>query len=372
MQIIINTTTLNRGGALQVAISVIKELSQIKSNDKFLILCSGTFYKQVQELILPNNFTLNLINESPAKIITRRKINRVLDSKVKEFNGQVVLTIFGPSYWKPKIKHICGFADGWCYYPDTIAYLRLSFFDSIKRKLLSWYKIRHLKSEVTHFFIETEDARINLSKIAGIPIEKISTISNTYNSFFENEEPGKNLILPENKDRIRFLVLSSNYPHKNISILNEVIPLLKDRIKSFEFITTIPQADYKKIINEDIRNNVTNIGSIDVRKCVQLYKEVNFLFLPTLLETFTATYPEAMKMKVPILTSNLSFAKDICGEAAIYFNPLDAEDIVKKIIRIVNDSQKIGRLILEGTKQLKKFPSAAERSSQLLDLCHNV
>ena len=147
---------------------------------------------------------------------------------------------------------------------------------------------------------------------------------------------------------------------------------MKDHIKSFEFITTFPQAEYKKILNEDIRDNVINIGYIEVQKCVQLYKEVDFLFLPTLLETFTATYPEAMKMKVPILTSNLSFAKDICGEAAIYFSPLDANDIIKKICGTVNNPQKIEKLIWEGSKQIKKFPSAAERSSQLLDLCHNI
>ncbi len=188
MNIIINTTTLNKGGALQVALSVVKELSQIPNNDKFLILCSEAFYIQVKKLKLPEDFTLILINESPAKIKTRRKINRELDSSVAEFNGQIVLTIFGPSYWKPKIKHICGFADGWCYYPNTIAYTQLRFSASVKRKLLSWYKIKHLKSEANHYFIETEDAKSNLSKIAGIPEERITTVNNTYSSFFEDTE----------------------------------------------------------------------------------------------------------------------------------------------------------------------------------------
>ncbi len=127
MNIIINTTTINIGGGLQVAYSVIRELSQMKINDRFLILCSKVFYKQIGELSMPENFTLFLIHESPAKLRTRREIIKELNSKVTEFNAEVVLTVFGPSYWKPRINHICGFADGWCYYPDTIAYTQLSF-----------------------------------------------------------------------------------------------------------------------------------------------------------------------------------------------------------------------------------------------------
>ncbi len=203
-------------------------------------------------------------------------------------------------------------------------------------------------------------------------MDRISTVKNTYSSFFDEKKSSNELILPENKNTIRFLVLSANYPHKNISILNKVVPLLKMQIKSFEFITTIPHDEYKKTINKDIRDRVLNIGSIEVQKCVQLYKEVNYLFLPTLLETFTATYPEAMKMEVPILTSDLSFAKDICGDAAVYFDPLNAKDIVEKICNVINSPEKIKELIKAGKRQIKMFPTAAERASLLLDLCHKV
>ena len=61
------------------------------------------------------------------------------------------------------------------------------------------------------------------------------------------------------------------------------------------------------------------------------------MLLPTMLECFSASYPEAMVMKKPVLTSDLSFARSICGNAAIYFNPFDPADIADKIIGLVND-----------------------------------
>lgn len=38
--------------------------------------------------------------------------------------------------------------------------------------------------------------------------------------------------------------------------------------------------------------------------------------MPSLLECFTATYPEAMRMERPIVTTDLAFAQGLCGEAA--------------------------------------------------------
>ena len=51
------------------------------------------------------------------------------------------------------------------------------------------------------------------------------------------------------------------------------------------------------------------------------------MILPTLLESFSATYIEAMFHGKTILTSDLDFARDVCGEAAFYFDPLNPQSI---------------------------------------------
>ena len=44
------------------------------------------------------------------------------------------------------------------------------------------------------------------------------------------------------------------------------------------------------------------VGGVDIRECPSLYEQCDFMFLPTLLECFSASYAEAMKMRRPILT----------------------------------------------------------------------
>ena len=75
-----------------------------------------------------------------------------------------------------------------------------------------------------------------------------------------------------------------------------------------------------------------------------------------------------MKMKKPILTSNLDFAKDICDNAAMYFCPTSAEDIADKIIKLSNDKKLYNELVKRGAKRLKKFETAETRVSKYLSI----
>jgi hypothetical protein len=79
-----------------------------------------------------------------------------------------------------------------------------------------------------------------------------------------------------------------------------------------------------------------------------------------------------MKMKKPILTSSLSFAKSICGNAALYFDPYDAKDIAEKIIKLFTESNLATDLIDKGTKRLKEFDAPEIRAKKYLQICEDI
>ena len=96
------------------------------------------------------------------------------------------------------------------------------------------------------------------------------------------------------------------------------------------------------------------------------------LFLPTLLECFSASYPEAMLLKKPIVTSDLPFATTVCDNAALYFDPLDAEDIAKTLIKLVESSKIYNQLVERGKEQLRTFLTPQERAKKYLKICENI
>ena len=79
-----------------------------------------------------------------------------------------------------------------------------------------------------------------------------------------------------------------------------------------------------------------------------------------------------MYMGKPILTSDLPFARTVCGDAAIYFNPLSAEDIVAKIENLLSSKTCYEDLKNRGFIRLKEFCGAEERALQYLNICKRI
>ena len=92
------------------------------------------------------------------------------------------------------------------------------------------------------------------------------------------------------------------------------------------------------------------------------------MFLPTLLECFSANYPEAMAMELPILTSDLDFAHSICHDAALFFNPTDPAQIAENIIKIVESQPLREDLIKKGKQNLSCFPTPSQKAKAYLSI----
>jgi glycosyltransferase involved in cell wall biosynthesis len=79
------------------------------------------------------------------------------------------------------------------------------------------------------------------------------------------------------------------------------------------------------------------------------------MLFPTLLESFSGTYIEAMHFGLPIITSDLDFAHTVCGDAAIYCDPLSIKSIRDAILRLKKSPVLCDELVEKGYKRLKKI-----------------
>lgn len=375
MKIIINTSNLYVGGGVQVALSFINELKQLITKHEYHIFLSQAIAKQIDQKAYSNNFHFYLIERSPSSLKTRKKIVAKLDALEYEIKPDIVFSVFGPSYWKTKAKHLLGIADGWVYNPDSVAYDRLPFLLRIKRRLHGKYKAYYFKRDADFYVIETEDAKQKLSEVVGLSEESIYVVGNTYSSVFNDPAYSQEhnefyMELPAKKNNeFRLMYIAHNHPNKNIQVINEVLPLLEEH--NITFVLTLDDESFK-ILFPNRPKQVLNIGPIPQQSCPSIYKQCDALFAPTLLETFSASYPEAMKMKKPILTSNYSFATDICQDAALCFEPLDPKDIAEKIKQLIENKALQKELVEKGKKRVKEFETARSRAEKYLEICEQI
>ena len=375
MRLIINTTTLSGTGVTQVACSFINECKDFPDINYYVFL-SKTVAGQIDVSFFPSNFQFFYFEDHPLYGTKGFKVRKELRRLEREIKPDVVFTVFGPACWTPQVPHISGFANSYYVFPNS------PFFDVISKK--DWFriyllKIAHrffLKRNGRFFICETEAMRIGLADYLKIPLSRIFTVSNTYSKIYDNEEYLKRtpLLTPAEVDEFRFLILASYDIHKNLTILNNVIPLLQDLSHDvkIKFVLTISDKALEENFREEVKKTIINLGRVDVNDCPGLYEQCDAVFLPTLIESFSANYPEAMKMRKPIMTSDLPFARSICEDAAYYFDPLDPNDIVTKIVQLVNNPTLRNNLIEKGSKRLSYFGDSKQRTSNYLKIINSI
>lgn len=363
MKLVINTANILVGGAFQRALSFVRELKEF-GKDEYHIFYRSEFSEQVDISKYPTNFYFYLIDNSPASILNRKKVISRFNSLESQIKPDLVFSFVGPAYWRPKSVHLVGFAVPHIVY-DDLYYLKSS---SIRTKLEMIYKKWWTKREADYWVVQTQDVQDRLSNRIGVPTDKVFLVSNG---------PGKQYddVVVKKKDADsnikKLLMISTFRPSKNFEIIKQVAPLLKKDNYKYEFHITIKEEDYNKHFL-GFEETVINHGHVKAAECPELYNDCDAMFLPSHLECFSASYPEAMRMEKPILTSDLPFAHTVCGDAALYFDNLSAEDIANKIKLLFYNQDLYNDLIHKGKQQLGKFDTSKEQSKKYLDICKRI
>lgn len=289
-----------------------------------------------------------------------------LDNLVIEEKVDAVLTVFGPSRWKPKIPHLCGFARAQILPMDTPYFSHLS----VKEKFINFFVRNSFARSAEFYWTENPSVTELLQRV--FPEKKVFTVSNNYNQVFNQRERWIDHPLPSFQGTT-LLTVTNPYPHKNLSIAIDMAKVLKKKYPDFKFrfVFTINKHDYYALPS-GYEDCFCFIGKVDISECPSLYQQADIMFQPTLLECFTATYAEAMKMDVPILTTNLDFSRGLCGEAAVYYSPMSAEDAAHKAFELANDEHLRRKMINKGHEQLSTFESAETRADKLISIMNHL
>jgi glycosyltransferase involved in cell wall biosynthesis len=371
MKILINTSTTLKGGGLQVAKSFIEECKLIEGNEYEVIL-GLNIAKTIDKNKFPSNFNFHEIDYRPGtRIFSLKPRTNFLYEIENKVNPDVVFTTSGPAYWRPKSPHLVGFNLPHYVYKDSPFFTIIPYWKKIRWNIRGLIKKYFLRLEADAYVVQTEDVNLRLKK--WIKREKIFTVSNSCSSHYFKSQNFPRKITKRTDDEFLLLLLSAYHPHKNFEIIKKIIDLADFKTNSkIKFVLTLPQNIFDQLFENKYHPYIYNLGSVPVSECASLYKECDAMFLPTLLECFSASYVEAMFMEKPILTSNLGFAKTVCEDSALYFDPLNEKDILEKINILILDKNLQKKLVSNGIERRLIFNSANQRALNYLKICKNL
>jgi glycosyltransferase involved in cell wall biosynthesis len=350
MNVLLDATALMHGGGVQVGLALLSNAAT-----------HGTQWHAV--------LSANLARECPAEVLEAMAsvrtvptagrsrfwhAQRLLISAYRQCKPDVTFAVFGPAYWVPPGPHIQGFARGHMIYPEV-----LNRYPNCGRLRIRLHnaKDRFAVSRGDRFIAESRTVRERLSRIAGIAPDRIAIIANTYSPFFlgclRSQVPK-----PPRATKL-IAVPAAHYTHKNLEIVPHVAARLQALLSiPFRFLLTIPPSGrgWRAIAEEaarlGVQDSVRTLGVVPHARIARLYSLSDSVFLPTWLESSTATYPESFAAEVPLITSDLDFARELCGDAALFVDPFDPAAAAEAIARVLTDTELAQSLIERGRAAL--------------------
>lgn len=287
-----------------------------------------------------NLATIPLYRVVLPRLLKRHRINAILN--------------FGDIVIPTDVPQLYNFDWAFAVYPDHMSWRRLSRAE----KLLYRVKLHYFEAylpRATIIMAQTEamkarlEARYRLGDVVLVPAAAAVVDEQTGETRFDLPDAPVKLVYPANY-----------YPHKNIEVLEEVADLLKARGSGALLVTTLAHDEHggaraflDRVAEKRLNGVLFNVGRVASADMPSLYRVSDGLLMPTLLETFGLPYVEAMHHQKPILTSDLDFAHAVCGDAAIYFDPLDPQSIVAAIERLFADDDLRRAVTERGRERLR-------------------
>ena len=210
----------------------------------------------------------------------------------------------------------------------------------------------------------SESSQRGIANHTNIPINKII---NTYEGISESFRLLSNSNIVESikfkYNLLEKIILSVNSiePRKNISRLLDAFSILKKKSGFIHKLVLVGRqawgqneiADKVKCLK--LENDIIMLGYVPIDDLIALYNFADLFVFPSIYEGFGLPPLEAMACGVPIVASKIPTLQEIIGDAAVFIDPYDANDIASKIEGVIGDSRTYADLREKGLKRVKLF-----------------
>jgi len=377
MRIAVIAHNLRVAGGLSVGHNITESLGRVgPEHHFFFIVPSGLGYEKCCAHA-PNRKVF--ICENSGGVFSRFQfVARRLPFLLRDFNPDVIFALGNIGVQRPPCPQAILLQWAYLFYPSK-HYGRISLTARLRVSCLKLvFKMQLKRTDLvfcqTRVMQERLKIKYNFNGISEVCPNALSVALADHKS---DEMPSA--LLPH-RERFKLFYLAKYYPYKNIEAIGEVFRHFRSELKDVVAVLTISPEQHPGAVRflrwvkeHGLEHNIINVGPLKQSELSRYFMASDALLMPTLLESFSATYLEAMHFGLPILTSNLDFAHEICGDAALYFDPWNAESIRNRILDIKISSSLSDELSRKGKLRISNaYRSWDEITNDIIPLLARI
>lgn len=201
----------------------------------------------------------------------------------------------------------------------------------------------------------SEFTKNELARLVKAPAQKVHVIHNGVDEAWFHIAKGQSL-----RPRPYLLYAGNIKPHKNLRRLLEAFRLIQDKVSQDLVLTGqiegfLTGDDEVKRMAESLGGRVALVGTMALPELQRYFVNADALIFPSLYEGFGLPPLEAMACGCPVAASKAASIPEVCGDAALYFDPLDVKDMADKMVRVLQDQGLRGELTRKGSSRARGF-----------------
>jgi glycosyltransferase involved in cell wall biosynthesis len=196
------------------------------------------------------------------------------------------------------------------------------------------------------------------------------------------------LIRPEKKALIdkaarhRLIYVSHPSEHKNHMNLVKSLPAILESFPGVQLLLTLDRDDppnrrYRGFVRKiaraaediDVADRIVWLGQLRPHEVFWALSQSDLMVFPSLSESFGLGLAESMAAGCPIVASDLPYAHEVAGTAALYFQPHKPQSIAHTVINALSNKERLVHMQRMGKDRAARFHygSIAEKIASIIE-----
>jgi glycosyltransferase involved in cell wall biosynthesis len=168
---------------------------------------------------------------------------------------------------------------------------------------------------------------------------------------------------------LKILFVSHYNYYRNFETLIRALPTLRARLKGrpARLLLTCrlsagmnpglyrPDGAARLMKELNVSDMVVELGAIPYQQLHRIYANADIYVTPAYAETFAHPLVEAMASGVPVVASDIPVHREICGDAALYFERFSPEALADGIVQVATKSKRHETMVAKGRARAEHF-----------------
>jgi len=371
VKVLINAASANMGGALTYISNLIGELCALANGDRFIVVVPSATSGHLEKVVDRRVVTLLAYPHQSGGIWRRLAFdNWTVPHLAREHQADVLFSSTGFATLRapcPQLLLVRNHIYFCPVYQEKHRELGRSCQSIRTRRWMSVLSIR--AADIAMFPTDAMRQLVATRMSLARKHTEVLHYGFARDRFFQNgveEPPIVRRIDQWRREGYRILLhVSACAIHKNLETVIDALPLLSSSGMKVKLVTTLTRGSrgdpdvFDRLMMQTRRlglsDTVTSSGHLEHRQLHHLYRKADVFVFPSFTESFGHPLVEAMACGLPVVASDMAINRELCGDAACYFDTFSPQSCANALCNTLQDRDRRTAMQRRSFERAKQF-----------------